>query len=415
MEVVIHRGTREIGGTCIQVISGGQSILLDAGYPLGNTSSHVDLSVLDFSDVLISHPHKDHYGMIEGIEKDKTIHVGELGRKLIDAGRIFMGQPVLDNSFSYYKDRKPFSIGPFTVTPYLMDHSSVDAFGFLIEAEDKRIYYSGDFRSHGMKEKVFKWFLSDPPKDVDLLLLEGTMMSRIGRDNNKEMDLEEQMLNILNAADGPCFMIGSGQHIDRLCVAFRACKRAKRIFVIDIYTAYVLRLVSDRFENVPDFTDKHFRVLTKGKTASSHFSKVDANRALFRGFIPDIFAMGTQIGKEEILDNPEKFFLKVSNFSDLLDALGDTRVSVIYSQWDGYKNQVFNPGGFKKFVDLENNSNIDFHDVHTSGHAMIRDLQKLASAVDAKTLVPIHTEHAKEYRTHFANVQVMDDGEVFSV
>ena len=147
MEVVIHRGTREIGGSCVQVTSGGQSILLDAGQPLGVTSSPIDLSMLDFSDVLISHPHKDHYGMIEGIERNKTVHVGELGRKLIDAGRIFMGQSVLDNSFSYYENRKPFSIGPFIVTPYLMDHSSVDAFGFLIEAEGKKIYYSGDFRA----------------------------------------------------------------------------------------------------------------------------------------------------------------------------------------------------------------------------------------------------------------------------
>jgi len=388
---------------------------LDAGHPLGDTTSHVDLSALTFSDVLISHPHKDHYGMIEGIEKDKTIHVGELGRKLIDAGRIFMDQPVLDNSFNYYENRKPFEIGPFTVTPYLMDHSSVDAFGFLIEAEGKRIYYSGDFRSHGMKEKVFKWFLADPPKDVDLLLLEGTMMSRMGRDSDKESDLEEQILNILKAATGPCFIIGSGQHIDRICAAFRACKHANRIFVLDIYTAYVLRLVSDRFKNVPDFTDKHFRVLTKGITAGSHFSKVNVNRALFKDFIPDIFASGTQIGKEEILDYPGKFFLKVSNFSDLLDALGDTRVSVIYSQWDGYKKEKFNPGGFKKFVDLENNPNIDFHDIHTSGHAMVSDLQKLASVVNAKMLVPIHTEHPEGYKDYFANVKVMDDGEVFSV
>ena len=91
MEVVIHRGTREIGGSCVQVTSSGKSILLDAGHPLGDTTSHVDLSALTFSDVLISHPHKDHYGMIEGIEKNKNIYIGELGRKLIDAGRIFMG------------------------------------------------------------------------------------------------------------------------------------------------------------------------------------------------------------------------------------------------------------------------------------------------------------------------------------
>jgi ribonuclease J len=415
MDLVIHRGTREIGGSCVQVTSGGKSILLDAGYPLGDTTSHIDLSVLDFSDVLISHPHKDHYGMIEGINDDKTIHVGELGRKLIDAGRIFMGQPVLDNRFSYYENRKPFSIGSFTITPYLMDHSSVDAFGFLIEAEGKRIYYSGDFRSHGMKEMVFKWFLADPPKDVDLLLLEGTMLSRIGKDCDKESDIEQKMLGILRETAGPCFLIGSGQHIDRICAAFRACKRAGRIFVLDIYTAYILRLVSNQFKNVPDFSDKNIRVLTKGRTASSHYSKVDANREHFGKFIPDIFSPGTQIGMDEILDNPSKFFLKVSNFSDLLEAMDGIRTAVIYSQWVGYRQEAYNPLGFKKFVDLENNPNIDFYDVHTSGHASVNDLQKLAEVLKFKMIVPIHTEHAEDYKKYFSNVRVLDDGELFSI
>jgi ribonuclease J len=326
-----------------------------------------------------------------------------------------MGQSVLNNSFSFYENRKPFPVGPFTVTPYLMDHSSVDSFGFLIEAEDKRIYYSGDFRAHGMKENVFKWFLADPPKNVDLLLLEGTMLSRMGQDSEKESDIEEQMLGILKATSGPCFMIGSGQHIDRICAAFRACIRANRIFVLDIYTAYILRLVSARFKNVPDFTDKHFRVLTKGKTAGVHYSKVNAHRKIFRDFIPDIFAPTVQIGNAEILKNPGKFFLKVSNFSDLLNALDHTRASVIYSQWGGYKKEAFNPAGFQKLIDLENNPNIDFHDVHTSGHAVVSDLQKLASALNAKMLVPIHTEHKKGYSNHFASVRVLDDGEVLSI
>ena len=296
-----------------------------------------------------------------------------------------------------------------------MDHSSVDAFGFLIEGDNKRIYYSGDFRAHGMKEKVFKWFLADPPKNVDLLLMEGTMLSRVGQDNEKESDLEKKMFEILKKASGPCFLIGSGQHIDRLCAAFRACKRAGRIFVLDIYTAYILRLVSTRFENVPDFTDKHFRVLTKGRTASSHYSKISNNRQIFKEFISDVFLPGTKIEKEEILEDPNKFFLKISNFSDLLTELRDIRTTVIYSQWTGYKKEEYNPSGFKKYMDLEKKSTIDFHDVHTSGHASVSDLQKLANAINAKILVPIHTEYSKEYIKYFPNVQVMDDGEAFSV
>src|ERR1035437_7061369 len=34
MKLCIHRGTREIGGTCVEVESSGQRILLDLGLPL---------------------------------------------------------------------------------------------------------------------------------------------------------------------------------------------------------------------------------------------------------------------------------------------------------------------------------------------------------------------------------------------
>ncbi len=38
--------------------------------------------------------------------------------------------------------------GPFTVKPWLTDHSACDAPMLLIEAAGQRIFYSGDFRWH---------------------------------------------------------------------------------------------------------------------------------------------------------------------------------------------------------------------------------------------------------------------------
>ncbi len=34
LQLCIHRGTREIGGTCVELESSGQRILLDLGLPL---------------------------------------------------------------------------------------------------------------------------------------------------------------------------------------------------------------------------------------------------------------------------------------------------------------------------------------------------------------------------------------------
>ena len=34
MRVCIHRGTKEIGGTCIEIESGGKRLVVDVGLPL---------------------------------------------------------------------------------------------------------------------------------------------------------------------------------------------------------------------------------------------------------------------------------------------------------------------------------------------------------------------------------------------
>ena len=72
MRVCIHRGTKEIGGTCVEIESSSTRIVLDVGLPLDATSPDEvplhpiagfetpDASLLG---VVISHPHQDHYGL----------------------------------------------------------------------------------------------------------------------------------------------------------------------------------------------------------------------------------------------------------------------------------------------------------------------------------------------------------------
>jgi hypothetical protein len=40
-----------------------------------------------------------------------------------------------------------------------MDHSAFDAYGFLISAGDKSLFYTGDFRGHGRKGKLLDRFV----------------------------------------------------------------------------------------------------------------------------------------------------------------------------------------------------------------------------------------------------------------
>jgi ribonuclease J len=409
VKLIIHRGTQEIGGSCVQITAGNRSIMLDAGLQLGESPSEVDLKKIDFSDVFISHPHQDHFGLIENLAADKTVHIGETARQFIAATRVFLGKTHLANTFSSLFNRTWVDLEPhFRVMPYLMDHSCIDAFGFLVEADGKRLYYSGDFRAHGRRKQAFDWFLCDPPRDIDVLLMEGSMMGRENVAFADEGAVEQGMLEVLRTHhDRACFLICSGQHIDRLCAAYRAAIRANRNFVIDIYTAYILRTVASRFSSLPDInTARNIKVLTKGSTAGGYYSKIAENRQFFGAFAQDIFNSDTMITIDEIMVQPSRYLLKISNFNELLQRL--EHCSVIYSMWQGYLEEP-------KYRDLKQHSKVTLHEIHTSGHAVREDLQRFAAALKPKRLVPIHTEKANAYEKFFENVTVLRDGETLEI
>lgn len=401
MQLTIHRGSREIGGTCLEIAVGGRSILLDAGSPLGESSSTVDLTQLDFGDVFISHPHRDHFGLIEGLDPGKTVHIGPTARQLLAATRVFLGEPPLTNRFSELHHRRPVELGPeLRVTPYLMDHSCVDAFGLLVEAGGKRLYYSGDFRAHGPRRQAFAAFLANPPRDVDALLMEGTMLGRDNAAFPDEAAVADGMLQALREFDRrAAFLVCSGQHIDRLCAACRASQQAGRTFVTDIYTAFILHTVASRFASVPALNQ--IRVLTKGLTARAHYKKVAENREYFGAFARELFRPQTAITMDEIAADPGRYLLKVGNFSDLLGRLAPC--GVIYSMWSGYLEEP-------KHRLVKEHPQVDFREIHTSGHAVREDLRRMVDALRPRHLIPVHTEYPEAY-ADFGAVLPVPDGE----
>ena len=149
MNIRIYRGTHEIGGTCIEIqSSNNKSLWVDLGSPLSDPNPNITYVAAKSPDaVLISHPHQDHFGLIEKLNNGTPIYIGQVSLDLINATKIFMGNPLYAQDFHLFKPWKTFTIqNTFTIIPLLVDHSSPEAFAFIIEADGKRIFYTGDFR-----------------------------------------------------------------------------------------------------------------------------------------------------------------------------------------------------------------------------------------------------------------------------
>ena len=140
------------------------------------------------------------------------------------------------------EDRRTFTWGPFTITPYLVDHSAFDAYAFLVEADGRRVFYSGDFRAHGRKGRLFDQLLGAPPKDLDVLLMEASSLGRLGLETTFETEdaLELRFAESFQTTPGLAMVQASAQNIDRIVTIFRAAKRSRRRLVLDLYPAAIL-------------------------------------------------------------------------------------------------------------------------------------------------------------------------------
>ena len=411
MKVTIHKGSHEIGGTCIQLSSGKTSILLDAGLPLSAGSQPVDLSRLSVDALLVSHPHQDHFGLMATLPPGTPVYIGKLARSLIDATQVFLGKDRYALDFHDFKAWQPFTIGDFTITPYLVDHSATDAYAVLIEAEGKRLFYSGDLRSHGRKGILFENLVKRPIRDIDLLFLEGTMLKRSNDLFPDETAVENTIFQTIQQQKNISFLLSSSQNIDRIVSAYRACKRAGKVLVIDIYTAWVLEQLRHITQNTPAMDWPEIRVFAK----YSHNERLKSNPEYFGDFSKQLYRH--RVKPEELRATPESFlyFGKMSDFRRI-DKFknAETPVNVIYSQWLGYLDGKHgNQFGSSNIAAYRDDPTVNFVYAHTSGHAPVKDLKRLAEALKPKTLIPIHTEDAEGFKDVFENVTILGDDETF--
>ena len=412
MKIIIHKGTQEIGGSCIEISTINTKILLDYGTPLSDESIKIKMPK-DIDAILISHPHQDHFGEIINIEIDLPIYCGELSKELMNATKIFTGKELLENNFKIFKPWKSFEIGDFKITPHLVDHSATDAYAFLIESNDEKILYSGDFRANGRKAKLFDSMIENKTlKNVDVLLMEGTMIRRGNKDFPDEKSVEDKIYETIKESNEISFMIGSSQNIDSLVSAYRACVKVNKIFVIDIYTAWILEKMKLISNSTPNIEWKNVKVIKA--FGGGYYQKLQENKIYFKGFTSKMFKQVIEL--KDIKQNPQKYFLKISpwHITKVLNKCCIQKHNIIYSQWLGYLEEKYSGEETASlYMGLKESSNWVY--AHTSGHADLPALKKFASAIDAKKLIPIHTEYKEEFEKYFENVAILNDGEVYDV
>ena len=119
----------------------------------------------------------------------------------------------------------------------------------------------------------------------------------------------------------------------------------------------------------------------------------------------------TKIEWDEIQSQPQEMvILGKDNFyfrKIILPKLGASGgAKAIYSMWHGYLERT----DLAQFLESHD---IELMEIHTSGHAYVEDLKKLASAMNPRHLVPIHTFSPYQYGSIYDNIIQLNDGQTY--
>lgn len=251
MRACIHRGSQQIGGSLVEVESCGERLVLDAGMPLNPASVSQRKLLPDVPGmwaegdgslraVVISHPHPDHHGLADLVDPSVPILLGEAAASMLAEAAFFVPSSRRFPVAGHLRHRETLQLGPFEVTPWLVDHSAFDAYALFIEADDRRLLYTGDVRAHGRKPGSLMALARDVGT-VDVLLMEGTRV-QAGADERSTMteaDVEDACTTLFEQAEGMALVFYSPQNVDRLVSLYRAARRSGRVFVMDLYAASI--------------------------------------------------------------------------------------------------------------------------------------------------------------------------------
>ncbi|MDD6246168.1 MBL fold metallo-hydrolase [Dialister succinatiphilus] len=369
MKLCIHRGTHQIGGIAAEIATETTRILIDMGDELSLDPGFVSapLHIPGVTDangrcdaVLFTHYHGDHTGQMLRIRPDIPLYAGALAKDImrLSSAHSWKKDEVLCKrieTIRTFSAGMPFLIGDIQITPFGIDHSAVDSYLFLIEADGKCILYTGDFRLHGVRGKTMDKILDRRIGKVDAIITEGTTVSRTDGKTVTEWELQARVRNYLQQYKY-VFVLCATTNLDRIFALARAVPRGKYC-ICDDYQKMLVETVSKHWSGISSFYEMP-KLLS------------------FKHHPPARFA---ELGGLMFVRANSKFGAIICQYDPAQSIL-------LYSMWDGYRTK---PGStIPDFLALTDT----WETLHTSGHASPEDLRHVIEKADPQLVIPMHTD-----------------------
>lgn len=391
MNIIIHRGTHQIGGSVIEISTASTRIVLDFGNELSldekYTSINLDINgvtkgIPDCDGIVISHYHMDHLGQLTSALPEIPLYMGELSKEIAIISAEYQDKDLYLRLLgaNTFRGGEAFTIGNIHIRPLVIDHSAADSYMFVIEAEGKRVLYTGDFRMHGLRHHILEKLVNTYIGEVDVLITEGTSLSRDADECISETAVLEDISSYIQ--DGKyVFVMCSSTNIDRIMGIWQNMPTDK-VLICDAYQKKILDTV-----------------LNNVYYESSLYRRHDSPLVLNKGPYPKYYM---DHGFVSLVRGTEYFISHIKEFPK-------DDVRIIYSMWTGY---------IEENLSLKNLLNTyPSYICHASGHVSKDDLVQLIELVDPDIVIPVHTDIPEKLERIVPNrtVCVVNDNEPFII
>ena len=395
--IIIHRGTEEIGGSITEIAMGNTLVWVDAGSELpGNSGKVTDADIIRLARerpidaVLFTHYHGDHVGLMDKIPEDIPIYMDSAMLTILrtlhkHTKNIFMQKLLSNNSgrIRLFIPGKMFNLGDMNIIPFFVDHSAYHANMFLFEskATGHTVLHSGDFRGTGYMSKsldiIPKLIHDRYRKQVDVILIEGTMMTRSHQDEHllTEWDVNKEAKEFMKN-HRQIFVVCSSTNFDSLTSLCHAAQANN----IPIYgSPYIVEML------------KTFSRLAEEYTGLYRLPSIKGINEMKRVRLKEgVVLLGSLLNRKK--EDAHSLYDRYGHY------MSDYKPHLIYSMWQGYlhpKHPAYDEG-LATFV-KRFGSSVKY--IHSTGHADRATLAKFIKDIaPRKYIVPFHTENPAGFK-----------------
>ncbi|MEM6383674.1 MAG: ribonuclease J [Pseudomonadota bacterium] len=389
-------------------------IMIDCGVSFaGPDLPGIDLLTADISyieerrrsldAIIITHAHEDHIGALLTLwpQLQAPVYVSPFAEALLEAKN--SSNPVLKAiEFRHFGLHSPFSIGPFTVTAAPVSHSIPESHSLLIEAGERRVVHTGDWKLDAdpvigaptSLEDFKAWRDSGP---IDAVMSDSTNAMRDG-ESPTEAQVGKALARVISEAEQRVCVTLFSSNMARIKSILDAARDAGRTVILAgralqrvIGVGLDLGLLTDPpeiedmrgFDRIPR---KDVMVLLTGsqgeeRAALSRIAEFDhPHLSLSRG--------DTVVFSSRIIPGNERGVLRIMN------KLAATGINLI--------------------TDAD-------APIHVSGHPRRGELIQLYEALKPTTVVPVHGEarhlaaHAELARDNGCGAVIVNDGDILEI